>query len=305
MRFRSLVPWAYFACAALLFSWGCNSSQPISPNKPTALDVSLPLGSNVRASFLGITQNEVLYRLDGPNHSLIQKGSVGPFSAAVSSGSLNFSLEVPSQDNMVLSVQLNDAATHSPLAIGADRLDLVSAPTKQISIDLGSVIRNCYFTNTQSAAVSILYSGMIYNFTNDLLANTLTPLSTTDLIVNPYGPPTNQFYFQEATPVGLPVSVIAYLGTGDLVDFDYVPASTAFYADSTISKGGAVPTLETGDIYCLKLTSTPGDFAWVQVVNPGDPASVGPSFLFRASPNPYFSYFRTPADTGGGCSTLW
>jgi len=61
--------------------------------------------------------------------------------------------------------------------------------------------------------------------------------------------------------------------------------------------------LQTEDVYCIKMNTVPGAYAWVQVSDPGSIGVNGPSFRFRVSKDPFFSYYNTTADTAQNCST--
>ena len=101
---------------------------------------------------------------------------------------------------------------------------------------------------------------------------------------------------------------IAYLGKGQLVDFDGVPSDSDFFPFSTQAKnakGAPVSTLETDDVYCVKLGTMPGH-AWVQIIDPGHMTVTGPSFRFRVNKTlPYYSYDETAADSGASCNTFY
>ncbi|HET9870640.1 MAG TPA: hypothetical protein VFR02_09115, partial [bacterium] len=102
---------------------------------------------------------------------------------------------------------------------------------------------------------------------------------------------------------------VAYLGNGDLLDFDRVPPDQDFFPTSLQAKSGPVSTLEAGDVYCLKLFTMAGH-AWIRVTDPGVEASTapgyGPSFAFRVNQSlPYYAYDRTAADLAGTCGASW
>src|SRR5579883_704355 len=109
MNFKSLFTFVIFLGTVGILVWGCQSSQPMTPYKNVALSVYVPPTGEVKASLLGVASNELLYRVDGPGHVAYATGTVGPFSTASSSGSIDFSANVPALDSLVLSVQLNDA----------------------------------------------------------------------------------------------------------------------------------------------------------------------------------------------------
>jgi hypothetical protein len=296
----------------LAVSAGCNQ-VPMAPSRSVALNVTLSRLDSVRASLLGTTQNEILYRLDGAG-DLPGHGVYGPFSAPVSAGAASFSLKVPSRSGpQVLSLQLNDASTHQPLAVGATQFDFGTGLAGGLVVDMGSVTRNCYYTDeSRSPGVNNLYNkSSTYNFAADALVGTISLGTGSDIAFSTTGVPV-QFFFEEAANGPGPVAKsIAYLGKGDLVDFDMIPDPSLFFPFSYQSKaaaGAPVTTLEAGDIYCVNLVSIPpvnGVFshAWVQITDPGVPNTYGPNFRFRVNSTlPYYGYEQTPADLGNTCS---
>jgi hypothetical protein len=263
------------------------------------LTVSVPIPAALRASFLGTNQNELLYRVDGPNHALLQDGTIGSFSSPVSSGTKNFSLEVPAADNMVLSLQLNDAATHSVLAVGAVVLNLVTAPPDQLIVDLGSVTRTCYTLNVPGGFFPGPES---YNFVADNLVTVGGP--GYDFRFNYSAGSSVPLTISDAQGTLAPANTVAYLGNGELVDFDYVPSISSFQSDSSLAKGAPV---SINDVFCLSLGTIPGGHAWFQVTNLGNGTLYqGPQFRYRVNDLvPYFAYERTATDVASACSTLW
>ncbi|HEV2352600.1 MAG TPA: hypothetical protein VGR89_00015 [Puia sp.] len=306
MNFKSFFTFAVFLGTIGAFIWGCQGAKPVTPYSNVALSVYLPATNEVKASLLGVASNELLYRVDGPGHALYAQGTVGPFSTAASSGSIDFSATVPALDSLVLSVQLNDASTHQPLAIGATGLDLVTAPVTDVVVDMGSVTRNCYTLNV-SGGYSL---NEIYTFSTDNLLNN-SPGANGDFTTNYSAGFSSPLTIIGSTPVAaLPVTnaSVAYLGNGDFVDYDFVPPVSAFKTDSSLAKGAPV---SLGDIFCLQLLSMPavvgGGHAWIQVTNLGNGTLyVGPSFRYRVnSILPYFGYEQTAPDQGATCSTSW
>ena len=93
------------------------------------------------------------------------------------------------------------------------------------------------------------------------------------------------------------------MGNGPLVNFAAAPTteSTVSSGASKSSGGAAVTTLQSGDVYCVQLSS--GGHAWMQINNPGT-ATNGPSFRFRVNTTlPYYAYEQTSADTSKVCLT--
>jgi len=63
--------------------------------------------------------------------------------------------------------------------------------------------------------------------------------------------------------------------------------------------------IEKGDIYCVKLTSIPGAYAWIQFTTVPS-LSDAPSFVFRVNKTlPYYAYDETSPDAANSCSTSW
>jgi hypothetical protein len=297
MRFQRLAPFAYVFGICLCFFWGCQGNKPLSPSRNVSLSIFIPPSNQLKASLLGVAQNEVTYRVDGPGHVALAESSVGPFSTAANYGSVDFTVDIPQADNLVLSVQLDDAASHQPLALGAVGLNLLSSPVSDVVVEMGSVTRTCYAADASNASYSFDFSFDTYT------------VGGTDIALNSCNCDSNAFYFQYYQPAGIPasfpVSDIAYLGKGDMVDHDYVPPASAFFADSLTAKGSAAVTaFEAGDIYCLAIPGTPLRHIWVQITDPGG-ISNGPSFIFRQnSLVPYFSYQQTTADLAGTCTSI-
>jgi hypothetical protein len=291
------IPYAFglglLLVSALLLSWGCQDGRPLSPSRVTSLSVSIPVAGEVRSLLAGsggVGSNQLLYRVDGDGTVPI-KGTLGPFSTAFAFGSIDFNVDIPGGGGKkILSVQLNQDGTNLPLALGAATIDIASnAPVTNILVEMGSVTRNCYYTVVPN------FSNFEYNFLND--AVTFGGMPIYDISGATSGaPPEHTLYSPTAT------QKIAYLGNGDMVDFDFVPAAGMFFADSMLAKGGVtVP----GDVFCLKLTSMPGH-AWIQIIDPGQFNNNGPYFRFRINrTKPYFAYDRTAADVGSACNGAW
>jgi hypothetical protein len=302
--------------AFLLAGLGCNGPRPLAPSQNVNLGVSVAPSKDVQASLLGTTSNILLWNIRGNTDTGIH-GQQGPFSSAAGAGNVNFTLNVPVGGVKILSVQLNDATTNQPLAVGAVAIDL-SNPTSNMSVSLllGSITRLCYTMDN-----GVLLTCYDLNDHVDFYPE-----------YPPYQADTEVFYgdtnYWLDDPNGN--ATIAYLGNGNLVDYDFVPPDNQFSPYSGESKSQVinpsankptpVPTsggsarknakavtgpnldLATGDIYCIKTTMLPGGYAWLQITNPGNYANeVGPSFCFRLSTNPYYSYYQTPADLLQNC----
>ena len=294
--------------AVLTLAVSC-SNEPTAPARFVALSVTLNRLDQVQASLLGASQNEIYYRVDGQG-SAQSHFTAGPFSMPVSSGSITFTAQVPrgGAGPQVLTLQLNDASDHAPLAVGATGFDFGVSLAAGLSVDMGSVTRTCYFVNT--ANTPNYASGYSFAFETDAVNPPAG--AVTDLVVSVCAAcaPGN-FYFQGPVNTSLPTPVtigdIAYLGNGDLVDFDSVPPASAFLTTSLAAKGGNA-TLAAGDIYCIQLQNPPGAHAWVQVTNPGNFVSTGggygPAFVYRVNSTlPYYAYEQTTADIQGSCTS--
>jgi hypothetical protein len=281
------------------------------------LTVFIPQSNEVKASLLGVAQNEVIARVDGPSSTFLSENTVGPFSTAANYGSEDFTLNVPQEDNLLLSLQLNDASTHQPLALGAVAMDLLSSPVSDVVVEMGSVTRNCYFVNEKQGLYG--QSGSAYAFATDNLFNQLST-SGFDIAFSPVSTIGYQIVDAQANSTGA-LSSIAFLGNGSLVDHDRTPPDNSFfftssaaakqYAVSTGFVGSSATTnVEVGDIYFVNLKSIASAHAWVQITDPGFPSTIssgyGPSFRFRVNGTlPYYGYDQTSADTSGTCSASW
>jgi len=314
MSAKNLLTLAIFLGTIGAFFWGCQSSnRPVTPYQSVALNVAIPPTNELRASLLGAASNELLYRVDGPNHTLLTQGTVGPFSTSASSGSIDFSATVPALDSMILSVQLNDTSTHQPLAVGATGLNMISAPVTDVLLEMGSVTRNCYTLNV--AGGGNFYNTDIYTFTTDNLIGNAAGVAG-DFQFNYSVGSSNPLTLTggPASLSGPPLPNIAYLGNGNLVDFDYLPSASAFVTTSDLAKGSP---LSLGDIFCIELLSpvtvygvpvtATGGHAWLQITNLGNGTLyVGPSFRYRVNSTlPYYGYEQTLPDQAATCSTSW
>jgi hypothetical protein len=295
-------------CLALAVAAGCNKI-PMAPARSVALSVTLSRLDSVRASLLGTAQNEILFHLNGTGDPA-GHGIYGPFSAPASTGSVSFTVQVPySPGPQVLSLQLNDANSHQPLALGATAFDFgTGLASGGLMVEMGSVTRNCYFTDESRnpGANNPYNAGSAYTFNTDTLVPGTT-LGGPDIAFDcPLGP----YLMEEAVNAVPTADSIAYMGNGDMVDYDGVPPGSGFFPYSTQSKaalGAPVSTLQAGDVYCVKAGSLKGGYAWVQITDPGLMYSTGPSFRFRVNTTfQYYAYQQTAADLPGGvCSPNW
>ncbi len=127
-KLEILFPVAYALFLVILIEWGCQGNKPLSPSRNVSLNIHIPRTNEVKASLLGAVQNEVICRVDGPGSTLLTEATVGPFSTAANYGSEDLTVVIPQADNLLLSLQLNDAASHQPLALGAVGLNLLVVP---------------------------------------------------------------------------------------------------------------------------------------------------------------------------------
>jgi len=311
MRFEKITTITCFFFAYSFLLWGCEGNRPMGPSKVVSLNVSIPPTSEIKASLIGAATNEILYRVEGAGVSNVS-GTIGPFSTLASSGSVNFSMDVPSGGPRVVSVQLNDGSTHQPLAIGAVGIDLSgSSPVSEIVVEMGSVTRNCYYTSGNSFAY-----GYTYGFKNDnaYFGQTNGPAYDVNFnyVYNPTHPaPTNgsgYYYFMADASANTFNASIAYLGNGSFVNYDFVPPDSQFSNSSMVAKaafGAPVSDLQIGDIYCVKLNTVAGGHAWLQFTNQNTFPNA-PSFVFRLNSNkPFYGYERTVADFNNFCSLTW
>ena len=303
MKSRFSSPWAWAApLIALGVAAGCGVT-PISPRRDAALSVTLQRLNTVSPALLAAASNEVYFHLDGtgapPGH-----GVYGPFTTSTVTGSVTITLRVP-PGPQVLSLQLNNASNHQPLALGAVSFDIgAGLPAGGLAVDMGSVTRNCYYTDMSNVAVINTSKGGTYTFATDTLAGTPIVLGGPDvgLVLG------STLFFIEDAYNNLPsANVVAFMGKGEMVDYDGVPPDSHFFPYSYQSKGAAgepVSFLETGDVYCVKPHSLLGGYAWLQITDPGVANVRGPNFRFRVNTTkPFYSYEQTAADTGNNCGT--
>jgi hypothetical protein len=288
--------------AYLVLLWGCEGNRPIGPEKIVSLNVSIPNTGEVKSALIGTAANELLYRVDGAGVSV--SGTIGPFTTPASSGSFGFAMDIPGGGKSVLSVQLNNAATHQPLAIGAVGLDLSpNAPvTDVIVVDMGSVTRNCYFLNDPTS-----YAYYTYGFNGDALTGSPVTGSNYDIQVDYQSCTCGAYtwYLLDASGTTPTPNSIAYMGNGNFLNYDYVPVASRFSASSTLTKT-STDFVETNDVYCIKLNTIPGGYAWMQITTPGGPFPTCPTFIFRVNKTlPYYAYDRTTADLSNSCSGTW
>ncbi len=274
----------------LLFA-GCNKSStaPVAPIRNMNMKVSVPVSNDLKASLLGAASNEVLYEVTALGMAPVS-GVVGPFSTAGNTGTIDFSIDAPAGPARLIALQLNDAANHSPLAIGAGILD-ISPQGGALTIELGSVNRNCYMVDTQNFPGGSSY---LFGASSQIIDGPNT--TSDDIWLNPVGSGFQIVPLQSG-------QLIAYMGNGDLVNFASVPPSASFYSSSNSAKsaaGSSVTLLQSGDVYCAELLS--GGHAWIQIINPGLQGSYGPSFRFRFNGTlSYYAYDRTASDIAGTC----
>jgi len=294
------------ALPVLLLHWGCNGSAspsaPVAPFRGSSLSFSFPVSREIRSSLLNVSSNEVYYNVTGPNMTPVT-GVAGPYNtnASVGSGELDIQIpSVPQGSSRLLAFQLNNAANHQPLAIGAVLTDLNSGGVSDIFVTIGTLVSNCYTVDTSAyfqpgPASSAGVSSVYFTFDSDLLSTTVPG----DIAVTAVG---GGFSLAPQPP-----NQIAYMGNGPLVNFASVPASFT---------GGPSAALNAGDVYCVSLgTGGANGHAWLQVANPNATFNVntptpafpksfatGPKFVFRVNHSlAYFAYDQTAADQGGSC----
>jgi hypothetical protein len=274
----------------------------LAPAGPVSLKVQVRLAGDYQAEFLGATSHRLLYVVRNADGTVQTSGAVGPFASAVPSGTIDLSLDnVLVGTGTILSVQLNDATPvpELPLAIGAMDLGASAFGGASLTLDLGSVQRNCYFLNTTS-----MNFGSTYGFGTDILTSGVSIVSPNhDIRINYYAGIAYPLTITDAQSV--PQPTISYLGNGDLVDFCYVPPVTSFAANSALAKGGVA--VATGDVFCITPPSLPGAHVWVQVADVGNGTLYQSAKLrFRVNTTvPYYAYERTAPDIASACATMW
>jgi len=307
----------FFASAFLLtltldlFVIGCSKS-PLAPARAMALNISIPMTNDLRAEFLGNSYNSLYYRVDGAGGVSLLEGTTGPFSAPASTGSIDLDVALPPGAEL-LSLQLNTyypgvgsagppPIIQSPLAVGALALDSLGAGTANAVVEMGSVTRNCYYVNYPSS-----YAYYSYGFNNDNFSPASVVGPSYDIQVDYFGNSVLSFFLADAS--GNTLNSIAYMGNGNLVDHDGVPDPSRFSSASTICKtaalGATTNSIEAGDVYCIKLNTIPGGFAWIQTLTAGAFPTC-PTFIFRVNKSlPYYAYDQTAPDLANSCSTSW
>src|SRR5665213_1804017 len=262
---------------ALVFFLGCHSANnitaPVTPFQGTSLSISLPTGT-ISGALLGAASNEVYYQITGPAMQPVT-GIAGPFSTSSNTGSVNFNVPVAAGLSRLMAFQLNDASNHQPLALGAVEMNITAQSAGPVTVEMGSVVRNCYNINT-----AVYNAGSYFTFETDALANAAT-------VVSPTGYDVNFLPVTVGSTVGfqmnaLGADTVAYLGNGNLVNFAAAP-SGGYLASSGAAKhaaGVSVTLLQAGDIYCVLLGG--GGHVWLQVISAGS-ASSGPLFFFRVN----------------------
>lgn len=312
MHFKTFCAKLAFCLSMFFIIWGCSKS-PLAPNRATVMNISIPMTNELRASLLGSPTNSLFYCVSGAGGVSLLAGTTGPFSAPASTGSIDLTVTVP-PDAQVLSLQLNSfgllfaqagsVTVQTPLAVGAMALDSINnnkeSANENLVVEMGSVTRTCYATYETNYLYSI---GSTYTFSTDNLLAYTAFVPNADIAFNC---PSGSFYMEEAS--GNSLNSIAYLGNGRLVDYDFVPPNSQFYFQSVQAKsasGAPVSTLQLNDIYCVKLNSMPGH-AWMQITDPGVMGTTGPSFRFRVNSSlPYYAYDETAADAATNCSASW
>jgi hypothetical protein len=315
---------------------GCSQS-PVAPARAVALNLSIPITPELKNSLLGTTTNSLHYRVDGSGGVSLIESTTGPFSAPVSEGSVDFTLDIP-PGGKVLSLELDSyrvlrgLVLENPLAVGAVGLDYINGGSVNATVEMGSILRTCYQTDgTLLDSPNFLNDAeYAYGFDTDVTGVGSTAGTPFDIAFLPVTVSVTSVLFQIADasaillpppnptrgPILTPLNAksIAYLGNGDLLDYDFVPPDADFFQTSGQAKASAaVTTLESGDIYCVKTATMPGGHAWIEIIDPGAlttggaaPTGNGTSFEFRVNRNhPYYAYDETAADAGNTCSTTW
>jgi hypothetical protein len=167
---------------------------------------------------------------------------------------------------------------------------------------MGSLVRNCYsfaanssFSCDDTPQAFFGFNAEQVSTSNNTLAYDMEWVGLKDSSFNCTGG-----YDLEDGSTGAANS-IAYLGNGNLVNFDTVPPDASFKSDGGLAKsiaGRPVTTIESGDIFCVKLLggTVPGQ-AWV-LFNGAGSASVSPSFVYRIQNHaiPYYQLDVTTED---------
>ncbi len=173
---------------------------------------------------------------------------------------------------------------------------------------------NCYSGNmTDSTNPDFTLSGVwldLFSFDSGQIANslavTILPVPIGDIQAS-YDAKTLSTYFTgPVTGLGPnpPVSIYAYLGNGDFVNFPSFPADTVFYADTIQAKSAVTgmpgSILAGNDIFAVKVPSTNG-MAWIQFNAPNVQNGTGTaleSFRFIYN-SPGLNYMKFQETTYG------
>ena len=290
--------------APLFVLWGCKTSKPLSPVKIVNLGVSVS-AKNIRASLLNSTADVFYYNISGPLASPVT-GMVGPISSTTGSGTDTFTITgVPTGPGEILSIQMDDT-TGDVLGIGAASLADVQGG---ISVDLGSVVRSCYEINLGSACYYGVpdrefnfneYQFGSYEYTSG--SGTSSDPDTFDIGMLALSDPDCTGAYDLVDGWTGSNASIAYLGNGQLVNFDYVPADSAFFSDAIAAKSFAEATdttVDYQDVYCIKLQGgTSAGHAWMQITSSTPYVYDFPTFIFRLrnDSTPYYLYDTTLND---------
>jgi hypothetical protein len=285
----------------LFLLWGCKSNQLVSPTRVVDMSVALST-EGVKSKLFNAGEDMVYYNVSGPLSAPIT-GTAGPFSPGLGSGSVSFTLNsVPVGAGEILSVELDDATLGTTEGIGATALTDVA---NGVTVDMGSVVRDCYAVNPSSTFSCNVEGHGSYGFNAAFIDfNNLTDTYDIEWVAmrDLTNACTNNYDLQDGW-TGT-TSTIAYLGNGKLVNFDTVPTDANFHADGGLAKqiaGAPTTTIQVGDVYCVKLQGgTPagkGGHAWMQFNFAGDSAD-SPTFISRVrnDPTPYYQYDQTTAD---------
>jgi DNA-binding beta-propeller fold protein YncE len=291
MKLKSLSVALVMATIPLALFLGCNKGgQPTAPSNSSSLTINL--ASNPRAQFVGAAQNLILYNISGSSASIT--GSYGPLSASAITGPISISVNVPNVSNYnLISVEITNFATQQALAVGASALAGTNG-----SVTLGPLNKSFY-------QVSSLAAGNGFGFENDMTTfvgvNTATTIPGLDVVCNAVG----ILGYQLENPA-LTNNTVAYMGSGNFVNYLTVPANSRFSGSSSTSKaavlGGNAQVLAIGDVYCVKILT--GGYAWLQITSPGVVGVSGPGFVFRLNTTQnYCGYEQSKVDGAGPTPT--
>ena len=316
VKSRNLIVIGIVAMVPLALFWGCNKgTQPVSPAGVSGLTIRIPSG--VAAKFTGAAQNTILYDISGTGAPVT--GSCGPISAAAIANGFSFNLNLSGtlSSYSLISVQINDASSGNPLALGVAPFTTSSSG---VLVELGPLNKICY--DVTDFTVNDGYSFQ----NNTFLTTDSSGVTAMDIacVLNTNG---TAYDFEDPNVItnsAVAVNCIAYMGNGNLVNFAEIPPTASFKTQASNSKSSvlgttsAIITPALNDVFCVKLKS--GGYAWLQITNPGTVSgtvlpsiranigvglSVGPSFVFRLNTTvPYFAYQQSTADLSGACASL-